>query len=418
MSTKQLIKCLTLTICLLPSITLFGSVKDILNKSKRTTCEHIGLDNATCGHSICRAVICSNVIAHQHQLITEVTQLSFAENLNDNQKVIVIDAGHGGTDPGTHGKHSQEKDIALKIALQLGKDLKSRTDDIKIIFTRETDIFIPLHERIGLANKKKADLFVSIHCNYVGNPKICGTETYVMGLHRAEDNLNVAKRENSAILLESEYEVNYEGYDPNSPVGHILLSAIQNVFIDNSIDLASKVENQFINRKKTKSRGVKQAGFVVLRQATMPSILVETGFLSNAKEEKYLLSKTGQSEMASGIGKGVLNYFSMHESTNSIVTQATKTEKTSTESIQDSDNAESTKISENGKYVIQIGVFSNRKNKKFESTLEKHGQLIIEPVDKVFKYSVGYFSSRNEASRALKALKKSGLKEGFVRQTS
>jgi len=170
-------------------------------------------------------------------------------------------------------------------------------------------VFIPLHERIGLANEKNADLFISIHCNYVGNPNVCGTETFVMGLHKAEENLNVAKRENSSVLLESEYETHYEGYDPNSPIGHILLSMIQNVFLDNSIKVASHVEDELIDRKRTKSRGVKQAGFVVLKQATMPSILVETGFLSNPKEEKYLLSDSGQMEMANGISNGVLKYF-------------------------------------------------------------------------------------------------------------
>jgi len=289
MCTKELIKYLTITICVLSSIYVNASVKDILNS-------HIS--------------IIDEAIDHEHaQLITNIYSYEFVENAKDGRMVVVVDAGHGGHDPGTHGKNSKEKDIALKIALKLGKSLKSSSQNVEVIYTRTKDVFIPLRDRIGLANDKKADLFISIHCNYVGNPHVCGTETFVMGLHKAEENLQVAKRENSSILLESQYETHYEGYDPNSPVGHILLSMIQNVFLDNSIDVASSIENQLVARKRTKSRGVKQAGFVVLKQATMPSVLVETGFLSNPKEEKYLLSESGQNEMANGIAKGVYKYF-------------------------------------------------------------------------------------------------------------
>lgn len=365
-----------------------AGVKDII---KKTSC------SSTC------------LLEHEHsQLITNIYQYKFEENSNDGKQIVVIDAGHGGHDPGTHGKHSKEKDIALKIALKLGKKLRSKSKDIEVIFTREKDVFIPLHERIGLANKKNADLFISVHCNYVGNPDVCGTETFVMGLHKAEENLNVAKRENSSVLLESEYETHYEGYDPNSPVGHILLSMIQNVFLDNSIDIASKIEDELISRKKTKSRGVKQAGFVVLKQATMPSVLVETGFLSNPKEEKYLLSEKGQTEMAAGISNGVLKFFGKKSIPNSEIVEV---EKTNTPNPSTPHNPQTT----DNKYLVQIGAFSKKKDSKYEEAIKAYGKLIIEHVGSVHKYSVGYFATRADADAIKKSLSEGGYGHGFVK---
>jgi N-acetylmuramoyl-L-alanine amidase len=346
---------------------------------------------------------------HEHnQLVTNIYQYELIENSEDGKQIVVIDAGHGGHDPGTHGKHSKEKDIALQIALKLGKTLKSQTKDIKVIFTREKDVFIPLHQRIGLANKQNADLFISIHCNYVGNPNVCGTETFVMGLHKAEENLNVAKRENSSVLLESEYETHYEGYDPNSPVGHILLSMIQNVFLDNSIDVASKIENEFIARKKTKSRGVKQAGFVVLKRATMPSVLVETGFLSNPKEEQYLLSEHGQNEMASGISNGVMEFFNKEPMAPEVANNSKEDSKVLKPKKQ-------TRNTSDNKYLVQIGVFSKKKDSKYEEGLKGYGKLIIEHVGSVHKYSVGYFASREDAFAIKKSLLDGGYGDGFVK---
>ncbi len=388
MCTKELIKYLTIAFCLLPSMYVKADVKDIINSvSPISTCH----------------------LDHEHnQLVTKIYQYELYENKKDGKQIVVIDAGHGGHDPGTHGKHSKEKDIALQIALKLGKTLKSQTKDIQVIFTREKDVFIPLHERIGLANKQNADLFISIHCNYVGNPKVCGTETFVMGLHKAEENLNVAKRENSSVLLESEYETHYEGYDPNSPVGHILLSMIQNVFLDNSIDVASKIENELIARKKTKSRGVKQAGFVVLKRATMPSILVETGFLSNLKEEQYLMSELGQNEMASGISNGVMEFFNKEPLPIEVANNTKKDPKV----IQP--KKQTRKTSDN-KYLVQIGVFSKKKDSKYEEALKGYGKLVIEHVGSVHKYSVGYFATREDAFAIKKSLSDGGYGDGFVK---
>ena len=214
---------------------------------------------------------------------------------------VVIDAGHGGHDGGCHGKMFNEKDLALKMALKLGALIRANYSDVEVIYTRTKDVFIPLHERIGLANKEKADLFISIHCNWISNSKTKGTETFVMGLHRANDNLEVAKRENSAILLESDFDKNYEGYDPNSSVGHIMLTMYQDAYLNQSIEFASHVEKSLKTRGYTTSRGVKQAGFAVLRRATMPSVLIEAGFLSNEDEERFLGSEEGQDQVAASI---------------------------------------------------------------------------------------------------------------------
>lgn len=215
---------------------------------------------------------------------------------------VVIDAGHGGKDPGCLGNHVMEKDIALKIALSLGNKIKNAFPSIKVIYTRETDVFIPLHERAKIANRAGADLFISIHCNYIGKRnKATGTETYIMGLHRAQDNLDVAKRENSAILLEDDYTANYDGYDPESNEGHIILSMYQNAHLEQSAALAYAIEEKMTHKVDRKSRGVKQAGFLVLRNTAMPSVLIETGFLSTDDDEAFLSSKSGQVSVADGI---------------------------------------------------------------------------------------------------------------------
>jgi len=224
-------------------------------------------------------------------------------------KTVVIDPGHGGRDGGTSGQYAVEKDIALKIALRLGSTIKGNYPNIRVIYTRTSDVFVKLDERSSIANRNKADLFISIHCNFLEDGGgVSGSETYVMGLHKATENLNVAKRENSSILYEQNYEQTYGGYDPNSPEGHIILSMYQNAYLSQSIQLADKIESNIANYAGKRSRGVKQAGFVVLKQTTMPSVLVETGYLSNAKDEQYLSSDVGQSSMAISIMKAFMAY--------------------------------------------------------------------------------------------------------------
>lgn len=216
-------------------------------------------------------------------------------------KTVVIDAGHGGHDPGCLGGNSREKHLALAIALKLREAMQQAYPNVKIIMTRDKDEFIPLYKRAAIANRNEADLFMSIHCNFMpGSAATRGSETYVMGLHTAKHNLQVAKRENAAILLEDDYEKNYD-YDPNSPEGHIMLSMFQNAYLEQSILFAEAIERQLKERARRRSRGVKQAGFVVLKETTMPSVLIETGFLSNAAEEKFLMGTEGQSLIAGAI---------------------------------------------------------------------------------------------------------------------
>ncbi|WP_299254089.1 N-acetylmuramoyl-L-alanine amidase [uncultured Aquimarina sp.] len=220
--------------------------------------------------------------------------------------VVVLDAGHGGHDPGNRGNGYKEKDISLKVVLAVGAALE-KDDRFKVVYTRKTDKFIELHERGKIANKEKADLFVSVHCNS-HHSQAYGTETFVLGLHANDENFNVAKNENSVILLEDNYEANYDGFDPNSPESIIGLTLMQEEYLDHSLTLASFVQNRFNKTLKRKSRGVKQAGFVVLHQTYMPSVLIELGFLTNNKEGKYLNSKKGQEEMAKSIIKSIVDY--------------------------------------------------------------------------------------------------------------
>lgn len=223
-------------------------------------------------------------------------------------KTVVIDAGHGGKDPGTEGKHSQEKNVTLAVALKLGKLLKENYPDLNTIFTRETDEFIELNQRAAIANEKKADLFISIHCNAASSSVAVGAETFVMGLHTSKSNLEVAQRENSVISYEDDYSTKYEGYDPKSPESFMIFSLMQNVFLDQSLEFASGIQGEFVKKLQRKDRGVKQAGFLVLYKSGMPSVLIELGFLSNPSEEKYLLSEKGQQELAQGIYNAFVEY--------------------------------------------------------------------------------------------------------------
>jgi len=236
----------------------------------------------------------------------------FASNLipkidgNAHKFIVVLDAGHGGHDSGNRGNGYFEKDIALKIVLEIGAQLE-KDKRFKVIYTRKTDTFVELYERGAIANRASADLFVSIHCN-AHSSQAYGTETFVLGLHANARNFEVAKKENAAILLEDDYESNYEGFDPNSPESVIGLTLMQEEYLEQSLSLASLVQAKFTKTLKKNNRGVKQAGFIVLHKTFMPSVLIETGFLTNVNEGKYLNSKKGQQDMANAIFKSIVNY--------------------------------------------------------------------------------------------------------------
>lgn len=231
-------------------------------------------------------------------------------------KTIVIDAGHGGHDPGNLGTgryKTREKDIALDVALRVGGYIKNQFPEIDVRYTRDKDVFIGLNERADVANKIKADLFLSIHCNAATNTSAYGVETYALGLHKNQENLQVAMKENSAIYLEEDYKTKYEGFDPNSPESIIALTIMQSAFLQQSLAISKYVQDQFKNRVGRRDRGVKQAGFLVLRRTTMPSILIELGFLTNSSEEDFLNSEDGKAYMSSAIFRGFKEYKEMVE---------------------------------------------------------------------------------------------------------
>lgn len=234
--------------------------------------------------------------------------LTFASNVNndDHKFIVVLDAGHGGHDPGNLGNGYKEKDIALNIVLEMGKELE-KNPNIKVVYTRKSDVFVDLFVRGKIANEANADLFVSVHCNS-HNSQAHGTETFVLGIHRNQTNFEVAKKENSVIFLENDYEKNYGGYDPNSPEATIGILIGQEEYLDQSILLASKIQHNFTDNLKRVDRGVKQAGLIVLHQTIMPSVLVEVGFLTYKPEGAYLNSKRGQDDMSSSIVNAILDY--------------------------------------------------------------------------------------------------------------
>ncbi len=227
-------------------------------------------------------------------------------SIQNSEFTVVIDAGHGGKDPGNTGNGFIEKDIALKISTNLGMLLEK--GGVNVIYTRKKDVFLGLFERANIANQSDAQLFISIHCDAFHTPQPYGAGTFVLGLHANERNFEIAKKENSVIFYEDDYENTYDGFDPNNPEAVIGLTLMQEEYLDQSIIAASYIQNSFVNSLKRKNRDVKQAGFAVLRYTYMPSVLVETGFLTNKNEGLYLNSSKGQTEIANAISLAVLKY--------------------------------------------------------------------------------------------------------------
>ena len=234
---------------------------------------------------------------------------AYAINNDDNKlKTVVLDAGHGGRDPGAIGLNAKEKDIALAITLKLGEYIEKNFDDVEVVYTRKKDVFVPLFKRAEIANNKNADLFISIHVNANDNTRAYGTSCHVLGLHRTKEHFEVAKRENSVILLEEDYTSTYEGFDPKSPESYIIFSLMQNLYLEQSIEFAAVVKDEFLNKAKRKDRGVIQQGLLVLARTSMPGVLIETGFITNPSEEKYLMTDYGQSVIASAIFRAFRDY--------------------------------------------------------------------------------------------------------------
>ena len=242
-----------------------------------------------------------------NRILTFILLLTFTLNSQQNKYTIVIDPGHGGKDPGNTGNGYLEKNIALKIALGLGEILE-KNDNYNIIYTRKDDRFIDLFRRAQIANDSNADLFISIHCD-AHSSDAYGAGTFVLGLHANDRNFQIAKKENSVIFFEDNYEQKYDGFDPDNPESVISLVLMQEEYLDQSINAANFIQQSFVRNLNRRNRSVKQAGFIVLKYTYMPSVLVETGFLTNKTEGKYLNSKKGQSDMSSSIADAIDRYF-------------------------------------------------------------------------------------------------------------
>lgn len=268
-----------------------------------------------CHHHHCASHIQAKQFIHSQDgdidaLFDQVFSLHSQSDKINPVDVIVIDPGHGGRDKGCSGESSIEKNITLQLGKQLKQLIENQLPEMKVLLTRERDKFISLKNRANIANNNKADIFISIHCNYLRNADYFrGSETFVLG--RDERNTSteiIANRENSSVSLEESYKEDYGGFDPLSPESYILFSMIQNLHLDNSILLASFTEEELVKSTSIKSKGVKQGAFVVLKEANMPSILVETGYLSNEKDERLLTSKKGQNSIVQGLFKGIIAY--------------------------------------------------------------------------------------------------------------
>ena len=272
--------------------------------------------------------------------------------------VIVIDAGHGGKDPGAMGSTSREKDITLAIALKTGEYLEKNLENVKILYTRKSDVFVDIRDRAEFANKNKADLFISVHANWAGAKNIRGTETWIMGLAKDEQNLEVAMKENEVILLEDDFSTKYENFDPKSTESYIMFTSMQNIFQEQSTGLASNVQSQFRSRAGRIDRGVKQAGFWVLYMTTMPSVLIETGFITNSDEEKYLNSKEGQDFLASAIFRAARDYINDVDKKSNISTVVD----TTPEPVSDTALIPLVPLSDQISFMVQIAASAEKKD--------------------------------------------------------
>ncbi len=327
---------------------------------------------------------------------------SFAPNKNNNIFVLVLDAGHGGDDGGAKGYGGiREKDITLDVTLALGKLIEKTHKDVKVIYTRETDVFIPLQERARIANKNKASLFISIHCNATNNLSASGTETYVLGLHRNEENFEVSKRENSVIFLEDNYEEKYEGFDPRSPASVIGLTLLQNTHLDNSILFAKHVEDNFILSNRL-SRGVKQAGFLVLRQTAMPSVLTEIGFITNSEEGLFLGSEEGKGKVVEDIYKSFKKYKDfIEDKSKGVSVNKIETPKVEEKPVKDK--------------IFRVQFLTSKNQYKEDSPFLK-GLYPIEIIkyNDTFRYYYGGTSYESEKNKQLKTVKSAGFSDAFI----
>ncbi len=317
---------------------------------------------------------------------------------NDKGWVIVIDAGHGGKDPGAVGSFSYEKNITLAIALRTGEYIEQNIKNVTVIYTRKNDTFVELRDRANIANKNNADLFISIHANWAKSKNIQGTETFIMGLAKNDQNFEVAKKENEVILLENDFSTKYERFDPKSPESYIIFTLMQNIFQEQSTGLASKIQTQYKENIYRADRGVKQAGFWVLFMTTMPSVLTETGFITNPSEEKYLNSKQGQDYLASALFKACRDYISEIDSKSGMSPEKNQ-------NPEPEPDISTPVISPAGEivFMVQIASFSSKNEVKPQNFNGLTDVVELDTRDR-FRYATGSFTDYSAAVRYRKKI--------------
>ena len=343
-------------------------------------------------------------------------------------QTVVIDAGHGGKDTGALGRLTTEKVVNLAVALKLGAYIEENLPDVKVVYTRKTDKFVELSERAAIANRNNADVFISIHCNSTeGITSVNGAETFVMGESKNEANLNVAKKENAAILLEDNTKA-YDNFDPNSTEAYIIFSLSQSIYQSQSLKLADKVQKQFSDKVGRHDRGVQQAGFLVLWKTSMPSILVELGFINNMKEEQFLKSEKGQAQLALAMYRAFAEYKKEYEAENHKSSKSTETTKPTTEGKKTA--AEEKNTTNDAKSTTNDGKTTTLSDKDTFFTVQFSTLSKKIPVtDKVFKgikdvavyeykgayrYTSGRFTTKSEAVARQTELRNKGYTDAFI----
>ena len=330
----------------------------------------------------------------------------YGHSLSNKTFVVVLDAGHGGDDPGCDPECNNfgffEKKIALNITLKIGK-LLEKYNNIKVIYTRKSDVYVGLKERAEIANKADADLFISIHCDSFISSKAFGAGTFVLGLHANQRNFEIAKRENSVIFYEEDYEKKYDGFDPNNPESVISLTLMQETYSNQSIEAAATIQKSFVDNLGRKDRTVKQAGFVVLKYTYMPSVLVETGFLTNKREGAYLNSKKGQNEMANAIAKAIVNY--KNELENGVVDQQLFDEKEPPKKI--------TKESNEIRFMVQLAASKNPIEAK-PYNFKGLKNVVRDKEGGFYKYYFGDSKSYKLIQKEQRKARKAGFKSAFI----
>ncbi|KQC33844.1 N-acetylmuramoyl-L-alanine amidase [Nonlabens sp. YIK11] len=327
------------------------------------------------------------------------------ENDPPNRKFkVVLDAGHGGDDGGNSYGGVREKDVALKVTMALGKKLEAHAD-IEVIYTRKTDVFIPLWKRADIANKAQADLFVSIHCNAFKKESANGNETWVLGLRRSNENLDVVMKENSVILLEDDYEENYDGFDPNDPSSYATSVLTQEIYMEDSIDLAAMIQNNLASNVKRTNRGVKQNVFAVLRQSYMPSVLVEIGFLPNTSERNYLTSTNGEKAVTTSIYDGIIDYKQNRDINVSTISEGQKASSSSAVAIEP--------VSSKAVYKVQIAASSKALAPK-SNNFKKLPSISREKEGDIYRYFTGETNSLEKASELRELAVNKGYKTAFI----